>query len=367
MQYNGIALSESFKNGRISGQLEIENDQLLFKANEEIIHTMPIDGIAIQIGGAANRYLFFNHSHSAGITLYTDQKTILQDPAFAAHPELKPILQNLLRKRTSLWTSAMIITGIVIAMVIGLWLMKDKMVENIANTIPPSQEQKISEQMRKSALLDKHIITDSLINQKIKLITQPLVKAVNDTQFKFSFTVIEDESLNAFALPGGAVIIHSGLLEKAQSAEEVAGVLAHEISHVTKRHHLRGIISNFGLFFILRGLVGDIAGISADIATAGAALSSLKYSRDYEREADDNGFKLLQKANIPTQGMIDFFYTMSKEAPDLGDASFLSTHPATKERIDNLKAMPAKKDSHALAIDYKDFKAHLKNVLNQSK
>ena len=365
MQYNGIALSESFKNGRCSGQLQIQDEQLLFINDGGIIHSMPIQGIDIQIGGAANRYLFFNHTSSSGITLYTDQKAILQDPAFSAHPELKPILQNLMRRKTSLWTSAMVITGIVIALMIGLWLMKDKMVEKIANSIPPSQEQKISEEMRKAALVDKHIISDSLIILKLKLITEPLVKAVNDTQFKFSFTIIEDESLNAFALPGGAVIIHSGLLQKAQSAEEVAGVLAHEISHVTKRHHLRGIISNFGLFFILRGLIGDIAGISADIATAGAALSSLKYSRDYEREADDNGFKLLQIAHIPSQGMIDFFYTMSKEAPDLGDASFLSTHPATKERIDNLKALPAENNAKPLAIDYKDFKAQLKNALNQ--
>ena len=365
MTYNGIALSEQLSNGRCSGQLTIENDHLCFTNIEGIAYSMPIAGINIQIGGAGNRYLFFNHTSQAGLTLYTDQKDILKDTAFAAHPELSPILKQLIKRKTSLWTSAFVISGLVIALLIGLWLMKDKMVERIASAIPPSQEQKISEEMRKAAIADKQVIKDSLLNLELSQITQPLVKAVNDTQFKFSFTIIKDESLNAFALPGGAVIIHSGLLEKAQSAEEVAGVLAHEISHVTKRHHLRGIISNFGLFFIIRGMIGDIAGVSADIATAGAALSSLKYSRDFEREADDNGFKLLTQANIPTQGMIDFFYTMSKEAPDLGDASFLSTHPATKERINNLKAMPVNPQAKALNINYKEFKSKLKNALNK--
>lgn len=357
MHYNAIALSEGFENGRSAGILETNFGGLSFTDRNNKVHKMPLNGVEMRIGGAGNRFVFFTHPQCPGLTFYTDDRSILNADEIRFDPELKKVLGKLKMKSRSNYS----IIGVFIALfVIGigsLFVFRGAIVEHIANLVPPSQETAISESMRKAAIADKTVLKDSLIMAQLDAITKPLIKALNDTAFKFSFTIIKDESLNAFALPGGAVVIHSGLIEKANSAEEVAGVLAHEISHVSRRHHLRGIIGNMGIFMVIRALLGDIAGISGEIATAGATLGSLKYSRDFEREADDNGFMLLEKAHISTDGMVKFFETMSKEGPDLGMADFISTHPATGERIARLKKKQKKGlETQAIPLNFTEFK-----------
>ena len=201
---------------------------------------------------------------------------------------------------------------------------------------------------------------------RLDSITRPLVQSVENKAFKFSFTIVEDGTMNAFALPGGAVVIHTELLEAADNAEEVAGVLAHEISHVTRRHHIRGIIGNLGIFFIIRALLGDVAGLSGDIATAGATLSSLKYSRGFETEADDEGYSLLLKAHIKPDGMIHFFEKLKKENPDAGMMDFLSTHPATSDRIENLnKKEKPNGPIQNIQMDYSKFKTDIQTAIQK--
>ncbi len=368
MNFNATALSDKFDNGRCSGTLSVDHGSISFKTPEGAAYKLPLNGIEMRIGGAGNRFVFFSHPQSPGISIYTDDRDILKSDEIRFDPELKKVVAKLKNKNRSLWTAAILILGIFVFAIAAVFIFRGRIVKHIAELVPPQSEQQISESMKQSAIAGKAIVTDSAILKKLEAITMPLVKVVDDTAFKFSFTIIKDESLNAFALPGGAVVIHSGLIMKAQSAEEVAGVLAHEISHVTMRHHIRGIIGNMGIFFIIRGLLGDIAGISSDIATAGATLSSLKYSRDFEYEADDNGYLLLEKAHINTAGMISFFETMSKEGPDLGMADFMSTHPATTERIARLKKKETDgKDYQKIDIDFEKFKQEVDNYFNKKK
>ena len=121
------------------------------------------------------------------------------------------------------------------------------------------------------------------------------------------FFIIEADEVNAFALPGGKIVIHSGLLTRAESWEEVAGVLSHEIAHVTQRHHIRGVISKLGVFTIVSFLIGDGTAVAATISEMGGQLESLAYSRSFEKEADNKGWDFLEQANINPEGMIVFF------------------------------------------------------------
>lgn len=365
MNFNATALSDKFDNGRCSGTMTVDHGSISFKTPEGILYKLPLNGIEMRIGGAGNRFVFFSHPQTPGISLYTDDRDILKSDEIRFDPELKKVLAKLKNKNRSLWTAAVLILGVLVFAVAAVFIFRGRIVRHLAELIPPQSEQEISESMKQSAIAGKSIVKDSALLKNLEAITTPLLKVVDDTAFKFNFTIIKDESLNAFALPGGAVVIHSGLIMKAQSAEEVAGVLAHEISHVTMRHHIRGIIGNMGIFIIIRGLLGDIAGISGDIATAGATLSSLKYSRDFEYEADDNGYLLLQKARINTAGMISFFETMSKEGPDLGMADFMSTHPATTERIARLKKKKATGvNFQKIDIDFEKFKSDIGKYFN---
>ena len=365
MTYNATALSEQFVNGRSSGILETVPGSLSFKSENTAAIKMPLNGVQMRIGGAGNRYVFFTHPQIPGLTFYTDDRSILKSNEIRFEPGLQEVLTKLRNRKRGIWTGIGIVSGLFIAAIVALIMLRGSIVEHIASLVPPAQEQRISEEMLATALAGKTVLKDSAIMAELALITGPLTAAVDDTAFHFTFTIVKDPVLNAFALPGGAVVIHSGLIEKASSAEEVAGVLAHEISHVTRRHHLRGIIGNMGIFLVIRGLLGDIAGISSDIATAGAALSTLKYSRDFEREADDNGLMLLEKSGISTDGMVSFFETMGKEGPDLGVADVMSTHPATSERIARLKKQrKAGLTTKALPLDFKAFKKQVQSYFN---
>jgi beta-barrel assembly-enhancing protease len=148
--------------------------------------------------------------------------------------------------------------------------------------------------------------------------------------------VLRDATPNAFAIPGGHMALHTGLLEMAKTPEQVAGVIAHEISHVTQRHSLRNMMQSAGLSMVFGVLLG-----SPDLASlAGMAeeLQALSYSRDMEREADDVGWNYLLKAEINPRGMVEFFELLAKEEGVSGNMpALLSTHPATAERIANLQ------------------------------
>ena len=183
-------------------------------------------------------------------------------------------------------------------------------------------------------------------------------KLTKDSRHKFQFFVAEDKSVNAFAMPGGYVVVHTGLLQLAASAEEVAGVLAHEVQHIEQRHSLRSIAKSLGFSAAVSLVLGD-AGAAV---TLGGELLQLKFSRDHETEADREGLKSLVAAKINPVGMRDFFAKMAAQSQlNLG---FLATHPASEERmaeIDRLsKALPlASRQVAPLAYDYAAIKATL--------
>ena len=201
---------------------------------------------------------------------------------------------------------------------------------------------------------------------RLKLVEGPALNMVRDigaklttgSPHKFQFFVADDKSVNAFAMPGGYVVMHTGLMQLAETSEEVAGVLAHEVSHVELRHSLRGMAQSIGLYAALSVLVGDLSGL----ASLGGDLLKLKFSRDHETEADRAGLKALVAAKIPPQGMRDFFGKMAAQSKlELG---FLSTHPASTERMADLdgliKALPEEaKQAAPLAVDYAAIKASL--------
>ena len=140
-----------------------------------------------------------------------------------------------------------------------------------------------------------------------------LVAGIGDDRYPLKFHIVEDASLNAFAMPGGNVVLHTGLLLAADSPEEVAGVLAHEIAHVTRRHGIRNIVSSAGLYLVMQMLVGDVSGAVAILTDNSALLLDRKFSRDFEREADEAGWDYLIRSDIEPSGMIRFFERVRQE------------------------------------------------------
>jgi predicted Zn-dependent protease len=165
-------------------------------------------------------------------------------------------------------------------------------------------------------------------------------------RYPYSFSVANYREINAFSLPGGPVWVHRGAIHAAQNESQLAGVLAHEIAHIARRHAAqqisKGVIAN-GLLNLLGAALGN--GHGAHAAEAGASILAsgylLKFSRDDEREADAVGVQIMRRAGWDPRGMLEFMEMLrAKEGRDPGGvAIFLSTHPAPADRVARLRAL----------------------------
>ena len=154
--------------------------------------------------------------------------------------------------------------------------------------------------------------------------------------YDYEFHVAVDSSINAFALPGGVIVVHTGLLDAVKRPEELAGVLAHEVQHVEQRHSLRSLVRSLGLRGAWAALTGNLGGTLA--GQAALELTALRFSRGAEQEADVAGFESLVRLDIDPQGMAEFFGTLSAERPGAPPA-WLSTHPPSEARQEKLHEM----------------------------
>jgi Zn-dependent protease with chaperone function len=177
------------------------------------------------------------------------------------------------------------------------------------------------------------------------------------TRLQYRWFVADAPEINAFAAPGGVVVVNSGLIRAAETPEELAGVLAHEVAHAELRHGMRSMVKRLGLRALLSAALGDV---SSGLEAAVGDLTELRFSRDAEREADADGLKRLLAARIDPQGMVRFFERLEKE----GSASvpaLLSTHPVTGERLEALRREleRVKVDVTPIAVDWDGVKSAL--------
>jgi Zn-dependent protease with chaperone function len=163
--------------------------------------------------------------------------------------------------------------------------------------------------------------------------------AVADTPYTFRVTVVDTKDVNAFAGPGGYIVIFRGLITAAETPDEVAGVLAHEMGHVIERHATEGIVRAAGLGLIVQILIGDPSGLVGLGAAAGEFLITLAYSREAEAEADAVAVEILAAADIDAGGLVRFLERMARREGDAegGLVSFLSTHPQSAERAEAVR------------------------------
>lgn len=340
MEYQATALGKEFENNRKAGKLIVSSFTIQFEYEGGKISWNTGD-VKFSIGGVGNKFVFLNNASKPNITLYTPDKKILKDPELRNSVMADSAsLQSLNRKHNWRYVVLAIAILLVLSPIALFFGYRSAIVKKVADQVSPSVERKIGEQLFSTMVLGKDILKDSTLNAQLLQVLQPLINTTQTDGFTFNFYIINDTTVNAFALPGGNVVIHSGLIDKADNWSEVQAVLAHEIAHVRQRHHLRGIINNYGVSFLASALLGDMSTLLNVATTIGGNLESLMYSRKFEFEADNNGWNYLVQSHINPQGMISFFdklQALSGQAKLEKTMSILSTHPATADRITNLK------------------------------
>jgi predicted Zn-dependent protease len=184
-------------------------------------------------------------------------------------------------------------------------------------------------------------VPDPRVLTPLNRLAAPLFEVPSNAADRFTLFVTESKDINALALPGGYIVVHRGLLERARTAGEIQGVLAHEMAHIQKRHGVIQLAQNIGLDIAIQQLQGGENKMLDALIKDSGQLLGFKFSRDNERAADDRGWELLEQAQINPRGMTDFFAAL-KKASGAGPAiPFLSTHPAPQERIDRLRQKAA--------------------------
>ena len=151
--------------------------------------------------------------------------------------------------------------------------------------------------------------------------------------------VVQSDQVNAYALPNGRIVIYSGLLDKMEGYEELAGLIGHEVAHINHRHSMKMLTRNLAGALFISVILSDVNGIMTLISENVHTLQTLTYSRKFEREADRSGTLLLIHNRIDPEGMLQLFTRLSEEDPALTVPEFLSTHPYNRERIASIREL----------------------------
>jgi predicted Zn-dependent protease len=254
------------------------------------------------------------------------------------------------------WRKIWILAFSTILLVLGLLWVIPKVAPTLAKMIPPSWDDSLGQYLIKDISKHHEECVDPKGVKALQTLSNKLSKSLNlDKPLDIKVVQMGKENINAFAVPGYHIVIFSSLLDFADSPDEVAGVLAHEIGHAIEHHPTQGLIRNVGIDLILTGAFGS----SVDYATT---LLHLKYSRNDEQQADDIAIKILNGSNIDTKGFTKFFEKLAQEHNLLTEhediLQYFSDHPGLMDRVQYIqsKSKNAKAEPSLSAQEWQDLK-----------
>jgi predicted Zn-dependent protease len=273
-------------------------------------------------------------------------------------------LKSLPRTRASRWLAAFLAASMLSPPALGPAAAQNRLPalgDQVSDAFSVGTERKLGDEIMREIRRDRDYLDDPVLLEYIQSLWQPLVAAGRsrgdieselDQRFAWETFLVRDRSVNAFALPGGFVGVHLGLIAMTATRDELASVLAHEMSHVTQRHIARGLVNSKrqSILSAAAMIVGVIAasrsnradGANAVLAggQALAAQGQLNFSRDMEREADRIGFAVLSSAGFAPGGMAAMFEKLdqSSRLNDSGGFPYLRSHPLSTERVGEARA-----------------------------
>ncbi|MCW8875761.1 MAG: M48 family metallopeptidase [Kangiellaceae bacterium] len=347
---DGHGFHDNLPGGRSSGSLSISQSHIRFETKSEKVE-FPIQGARVTLGGASDRLVFFSHPAKPDWKVYTADRSVLRLPQLKANPNVNQQLHKAKRRRVFNWSVFAAICLIIVGAPLFLIFSMDRITGWIAPNVPAEWEQELGQSVWAQISIEHQILENEQAVKRLDEFIAPLLDAAKSERYQYRVAIVNDPQINAFALPGGYIAINSGLILAAESGEEVLGVLAHEISHVTHQHGIRSLMGNVGIFITVQALFGDVSGLLGAVANAAPLLLNQSYSRGFETEADDAGFELLSKAKIPQEGLVSFFERLKaleeEKLKELGDEQaalwlkgslgLLSSHPATQDRIEAMR------------------------------
>lgn len=211
-----------------------------------------------------------------------------------------------------------------------------------AERVPPEWEDHYGQAMLEDLVQEHGLVSDPAVLRPCSRIEAALVPGVAANPASGRYVVLRSELPNAFAIPGGHIVLTTGLLRAMRTPDELAAVFAHESGHAKRRHVIRSILRLTSLQLLLSLVAGDPSALSSGLRTAGE-LGGLSYSRQYERQADDEAMVLLASHGTSPAALGDALDSIRRAAGVTGGSlGFLSTHPAPAERLERIRAASAR-------------------------
>lgn len=344
--YNALYFSRSLPATGRPCRLEVFPTELTIRLSESEVETMVLDRLAVKSGGFDQDHLVLSWTvDGEERQVYIKDPAVIQALRTSAHLDVgrhtRQSMKGATRARqaTTMWI--WVAVGSIIASFAGLWMASDVLVRTAVNRIPIAWERTLGASARQQMLMGERVVTEGPAVKAVEEITRRLTDHVPDNPYRFEVTVVKNDAVNAMALPGGSLIVYTGLLKQAESPEEVAGVLAHELNHVLLRHGVESMVQSVGVMALVMVLLGNQQGLVGALERLGIQLTTMKFSREKETEADLHALHLLYQAKISPAGMILFFERVAKTEGI--PVALLSTHPMSAERAARLK-----KEEHAL-------------------
>jgi len=340
--FEAFAFHPDLGNEAVEGTIVFTNLAMRFRGNDAAFE-IPISQLLVTIDHAGEGRIAFRDSFQPELTITTSDMAVLEVASVPEFTRLKEAeIARLTRQEITrrvkivLWFCA--VCGLVFWAVMGA---TGAMVRSIAAKVPPEIEKQDGD-----ALLDELKVRFEFVEEtneavRIAALAQPLLRAVPDRQ-DWQFHVVKEDAPNAFAVPGGHIIMTRGLLNLCQRPEEVLGAIAHEMAHVTRKHAFRQQISSAGTLLVLQVFLKG-RGDAISLAAGGSALLvHQSFSQEFEKEADDSGWRYLVAANIDPRGMIEMLRKLkASEAKTMHEGLAMpkafSSHPDLDKRIARLE------------------------------
>lgn len=250
---------------------------------------------------------------------------------------------------------------IVVLVFLGIWFgisVLKPQPDHLDEFVSIEKEQELGDALHRLQSLNKEVENDTILDAVYKIAGR-LLTSMGLTNYDYQIHVVSNSQVNAYATMGGHVYILTGLLEEADSAEEVAAVLAHEIGHIEERHVINRLIKQLGTGVLFTIATGGDPSVIAEIMSTSA---NAKFSRGQESEADDFAFELMEEASINPVAMASIFKKIKKKYGGFGsDFEFLMSHPNINKRIKESIEYPVGDDFEERKIDI-DWKAVKRNL-----
>jgi beta-barrel assembly-enhancing protease len=304
-----------------------ESVNLYDEDTNDLIASYQLKGTSM-IRAGDNYYVYFDGSGSCYLQFHNTHEianTMLEEIGKSNDGWMKKIMRQ----------KVVVLAGVAVILIAGIYLLLITLIPILGSAVISRDVEVSMGDKLKQVLLREEEVVGSTIDSAGTVKLQSFANRLRlSDNYLVRVTLVNSPIVNAYALPGGHIIVYTGMLEKIHDPESLVALLAHEASHVNERHSLRSLLRSTANAIIVSVIFNDASGITATIVGNAQTLNGLKYSRAIETEADEDGMQLMIRNGIDASGMKRLMQVLEKEGDVPERLSFLSSHPLRKERIE---------------------------------